>query len=515
MLIDFREFNSTDPIKCDICIIGGGAAGITIAKSLAGSSVNVVLLESGGLDLDADIQYLAEYNNIGDYFQEVCRLRLLGGSTNHWGGASAPFSEFDMSKRSWVNDSGWPIDRQELEPYYQASHALLELGDYEYKYPLSTKDEWLPQYSNGLNNRFYRSRVPPINFGTDFREELGAAKNVRIIYNAIATNIDANETADAVNSISFQSFEGKSGQVFAKAYVLSVGAMETPRLLLLSNDIQPEGLGNGSDMVGRYFMMHPHSYIGTLTYDSLEFASQLIRQRDENVQLIGIVGLSEKTQISNKLLAGSVQLIPLLDPDSGLAAARRIKNDLQNTEWPDQFGSDLWRVLTDFDSVVAGNDGNITPSGDAKIWVQSEQSPNPDSRVILDKERDDLGMQKLAVDCRLQDIDHQTIQKLGKLYGSEAARLGFGRVKLDPWVDSDTMTWPEELESGCHHLGGARMSTNPTKGVVDENCRVHGIDNLYIASSAVFPTGSDVNPTITIVALSLRLTDHLKKVIPA
>jgi choline dehydrogenase-like flavoprotein len=106
MLIDFREFDSSEPINCDLCIIGGGAAGVTIAKSLAGSSLDVVLLESGGLDLDVDNQFLADYNNIGNYFQEECRLRLLGGTTNHWGGASAPFSSFDMSERNWVEHSG-------------------------------------------------------------------------------------------------------------------------------------------------------------------------------------------------------------------------------------------------------------------------------------------------------------------------------------------------------------------------------------------------------------------------
>jgi choline dehydrogenase-like flavoprotein len=289
--------------------------------------------------------------------------------------------------------------------------------------------------------------------------------------------------------------------------------METPRVLLHSNDVQTEGLGNSNDMVGRYFMMHPHGDIGTVVYDSPEFIPQLIRQKEGDVEIISIVGLTEKTQISEQLLSSSIQIVPIPDPDSGHAAAKRITKDLKKLEWPDDFGEDLWQVLSDLDSVATGTTGNVGPSGSARMWVQSEQAPNPDSRIILDEEIDALGMRKLAVDCRLQEIDHQTIKRLGQLYGNEVARLGLGRVKLTDWVDSDSMVWPEELESGCHHLGGARMSTNPTEGVVDTNLRVHGIDNLYIASSAVFPTGSDVNPTISIVALSLRLTEHLRKVL--
>ena len=507
MLIDFREYDSTDPIECDICVIGGGAAGVTIAKTLIGTSKNVVILESGGLELDVDNQFLADYKNIGDYFQEACRLRMLGGTTNHWGGASAPFSNFDMRKRDWVEDSGWPITREEMEPYYETSHALIELGRYEYTYPLAGREEWLPHYSNGLINRFYRRRVPPINFGTDFRDELEQAKNVRVIYNAIATNIDANETADTVNSITFKTYAGKQGRVLAKAYVLAVGAMETPRLLLHSNDVQAEGLGNGTDMVGRYFMMHPHANIGTVVYDSPEFVSQLVRQRQGDIEFISIVGLTEETQTSEKLLAGSVQLIPIPDANSGRRSAKRITNDLKRFDWPDDFAENLWNVLSDLDGLAES--GEIDRTGYARIWAQTEQAPNRDSRVILDEETDALGMQKLVVDCRLQDIDHQTIHKLGTLYGSETARLGLGRVQLNSVADSDTLIRPEMLESGCHHLGGARMATDRNKGVVDENCRVHGIDNLYIASSAVFPTGSDVNPTISIVALALRLTDHL------
>jgi choline dehydrogenase-like flavoprotein len=517
MLIDFREYDSTDPIECDICIVGGGAAGVTIARTLAGSSLSVVLLESGGLDPDFDTQMLANYKNVGDYLIEMCRLRFLGGTTNHWRGASAPFSALDMSVRSWVPDSGWPIGRQDLEPYYRASHELLELGNYEYGYPLPSNEAWrFPDYENGLVNRLYRRRLTPINFGTDFREELDSAANVRLLYNAIVVNINANANADSIETVSIRTHEGKTNQVRAKRFVLAVGAMETPRMLLLSNDVQQEGLGNGNDMVGRYFMMHPHANIGTVAYDSSEFAAHLTRGQEENVDLISIVGFSELAQAQKEVLSASVQTVLLPDPDSGRAAAKRIAGDLKKLDWPDDFGEELMRVLMDLDDIAAdafGSSSSADSSGSARLWVQSEQSPNPDSRVMLDTKTDALGMRKTVVDCRLHEIDHKTIRMLGEIYGSETARLGLGRVKLEDWVIADSMSWPANLSGGCHHLGSARMSADPAKGVVDVNCQVHGINNLHIASSAVFPAGSDVNPTMTIVALSLRLTNYLQQVL--
>jgi len=511
MLIDFREYDSTEPFECDVCIVGGGPAGITVAKSLIDSPLNVVLLESGALELDANAALLSLYNNLGDFPMESCRARVLGGSSTHWGGASAPFGPLDMEKRDWVDFSGWPIERDDLEPYYRDAHALLELGEYTYGYPLQALGAWLPAYDSGLTERYYRKRLPPTDFGSEFRPELSVAENISIVYNAIATNIDVNPDADSVNTISFRSYDGKQGKVTARAFVISVGAMETPRLLLQSNDVQAEGLGNGADNVGRYFMYHPHANIGTLYYDSAEVALQLQRPTLGNVQFIPIVGLTEQTQIDQQLLAGSVQLLPLPNPDSGMTAMKDLAKDLRSGVWPEEFGANLMKVLGDIDGIIDDFQGKAPAAGQARMWAQTEQAPNPDNRITLSDDKDDLGQPMLTLNCQLQEIDHKTIRTLGTMFGSEAARLGLGRVQLADWVASESMTWPEDLDSGCHHLGGARMSATPEDGVVNTDCRVHGIDNLYVASSAVFPTGSDVNPTITIVALALRLTEHLRK----
>jgi choline dehydrogenase-like flavoprotein len=509
MLINFIEYDSSEPLECDVCIIGGGPAGITIAKSLIGSDLNVVLLESGALEVEIDAQALSDYSTVGDYFVEACRARVLGGSSSHWGGASAPFSEGDMLVRNWVPDSGWPITRAELEAYYKETNTLLELGDYDYSYPLSAQDEWMPAYGNGLQNAFFRRHLPPTHFGVRFREELDAAENVRIVYNASVTNINASQNAGSVNSISFQSLGGKQGTVNAKAYIIAVGAMETPRLLLMSSDVQPEGLGNGYGMVGRCFMMHPHRDLGMLTYDSPELVTQLVRPQHGDVQFVPIVQLSEAFQAQEKILGGSIQLLPMPNPESGSASVRRLLADLKRGEWPNDFGGDLWNVLTDLDDVIGGS--GVGESGRARLWAQTEQAPSRESRIFLDDSATDVfGNPMLVAESTLQEIDHKTIRTLGMLFASEVGRLGLGRVQLSNWVTSEDVVWPEYLETGCHHLGGARMSLQPEDGVVNTDCRVHGIDNLYVASSAVFPTGSYVNPTMTIVALSLRLTDHLK-----
>jgi choline dehydrogenase-like flavoprotein len=147
---------------------------------------------------------------------------------------------------------------------------------------------------------------------------------------------------------------------------------------------------------------------------------------------------------------------------------------------------------------------------DVALVLRAEQAPNPDSRVMLDPERDVLGQRKVCIDWRLTELDRHTYRTAAHLFGEELARACGGRFQAEPWVDAGDGT-PPRVQGTAHHLGTTRMADDPRLGVVDRQCRVHGVDNLHIAGSSVFPTGGWAFPTFTIVALSLRLADRLQK----
>ena len=186
---------------------------------------------------------------------------------------------------------------------------------------------------------------------------------------------------------------------------------------------------------------------------------------------------------------------------------------------PDHLGRDIWDVVTDLDDVARGMfratpDDPYHPPYDLsrpiRFYTRLEQCPNPDSRVKLIGEQDALGLNRIALDWQLTDLDKRSLRRSQELIGAEFGRLGVGRFKLDDWLLADDNSWPEDLHGGHHHMGTCRMSDDPKRGVVDRDCRVHGFDNLYVAGSAVYPTTGYVNPTLTVVALALRLADHLK-----
>jgi choline dehydrogenase-like flavoprotein len=145
------------------------------------------------------------------------------------------------------------------------------------------------------------------------------------------------------------------------------------------------------------------------------------------------------------------------------------------------------------------------------VVTRIEQAPNPDSRVVLVRDRDQLGVHRAALDWRLSDVDRENVRRTLEIFGAEIGAAGIGRLKI---LHGENETgWPDDLDGGQHHMGTTRMSDDPKQGVVDSDCRVHGMSNLFVAGSSVFPTPGGATPTLLLVALALRLADHLKGMI--
>ncbi|MCE3249495.1 MAG: oxidoreductase, partial [Geminicoccaceae bacterium] len=510
-------------IECDLAIVGAGAAGITIARSFADGQVKVCLVESGGPEFEDETQALYMGRNVGlPYFDlDVTRLRYFGGSTNHWEGRCRPLDPIDLEARDWVPLSGWPIGYADLDPYYRQAQKVCKLAAFSYTPEPWVRDlqEVFPADAAKLVNRVWQYR--PLRFGEVYRAELEAAANIEVLLHANLVEIETTEAGSLVTGVRLATVDGKGLALRPRVVVLACGGLETPRLLLASNRIVNVGLGNQNDMVGRCFMEHPNLSSGRALVVGPEILNFYTHgtggARAGEVHIVGCINLSPETQRERQALNFDALFTIDHVGDSGYAALRRIWNSAERARWPDDLSGDLWQALIDPGDTVAGLLGRFglreyRPDGASfRLWCTAEQAPNPDSRVLLGDEVDPLGLPRLRLDWRLSELDKHSFQVAHDTIAQELGRTGLGRLQVSDWVNEDLTSWPPNLEGGHHHLGTARMSESAAQGVVDRHCRLHGVDNLYVAGSAVFPTGGSANPTLTIVALSLRLAGELQR----
>ena len=511
MISDIRSRAPGTALQTEVCIIGGGAAGITLALSLESQGINCTLLESGGTSLESGIQdlYATVRGNTVD--AQACRLRYFGGTTNHWGGYCAPLNEQDFELRSWVPHSGWPITRSELLPYYERAQQICGLASFAYTCETIgvRTDRYLRFGTDKIVPRFYQFSTPPLRFGTAYADRLRRSPLVDVLLYGNVLSLSANTQASHVDEALLGTLDGWRGSIRARRFVLACGAIENARLLLLSDQVQREGLGNASGNVGRYFMQHPHVADTELAISDPETVERLFGSFQQNgVTFRASIGPCAPAQQRNRILNCSATMHTPHQAGSGAEAAFALARDLKRGRWPDNSGEKLARVITDLDSVVARL---ARGPGSGFVWLRAEQAPNPDSRIMLSEQQDALGQRRARVDWRLTALDKRSLRVSAHLIAEELGRLGVGRMRLPLWLVDDEADWPEGLWGGCHHMGGTRMSSDPADGVVDADCRVHGIDNLFVAGSSVFPTSGYANPTLTICALASRLGDHLAR----
>ncbi len=515
MLIDSRTLPSGHVAKADICILGAGAAGITLARALANAKRRICLLESGGLNLDLPTQNLYRGTSIGwPYWPlEASRIRFLGGTTNHWGGACIPLSEIDFEEREWVPESGWPISREELLPFYGSAQDVFGLGPFEYDPEKWATSEFpyvrFPdgRVISGMLQKAVRKR-----FGLVYREELANSGDIDTYLYANALSVDTNDFANHVTKISCGCLSGTRFSVQAKTFILALGGIETARLLLLSRGTQSTGLANQNDLVGRFFSDHPFfSNLGLIivTDPSVNF-SLYLRSRVRDTDMQAHFELAPAVQRAERLLHTRIHVreqtwgLYRYDPNPSVAdrllrkveaLAHRFTGHQDQVPTPSDFGE---------------------PSGARllRLGAWSEVIPRRDSRVYLGKERDGLGLERVVLDWRVGSVEKESLRRSLRLFGEAIGLAGLGRARIE--LDNESpWPWLGGGEPGLHHMGTTRMSDDPKRGVVDRNCRVQGINNLFIAGSSVFPTYGVANPTLTIVALALRLADHINRGVEA
>lgn len=528
MLIDARNIPEGTRVESDICIIGAGAAGITLAREFSDTQYNVCLLESGGLDYDKDTQDLYKGENIGFPYYELdaLRLRYFGGTTNHWAGACRPLDEIDFAKRSWVPDSGWPFDKSHLDPFYKRAHSVIQLGPYDYNLDswVSKEKPKLPFNENLLTTAMFRGK--PLRFGQVYRDEIENAPNIQTYLFANVTNIASNSDGNTIDRLEVATLAGNNFSVTAKIIILATGGIENPRMLLASNDVHKNGLGNQFDLVGRYFMEHLSAPAAALFPSDSDFPMDLYSGKKDNQD--GVIGYSyltlpEKIIKEEELLNIRAFILTIPNQDAltsvsnGVASADAILETMRESKMIDDFDNHLVNVLRDFDEVAIYSYQKFFRQEFRKkptyyLNYHIEQAPNPESRVTLTTERDKLGLPMVNLAWRFGELEQRTLKRANDIIAQELGRTGIGHLRLT-LTDPDT-GWPSVLKGvrgAWHQMGTTRMHHDPKHGVVNEDCKVHGISNLYIAGSSVFPASGYTNPTLTIVALSIRLADQIKR----
>lgn len=523
---DMRAVEPGSVLETDLVIVGTGPAGLSIAREFSGSRVRVVLLESGGLAESATIAPREEFESIGMprvMEPRLVRNRVFGGSSYSWSGKCRTFDDIDFERRAWVPYSGWPVGRADLSPYADRAAALMNLGPNAYDsalWDVLGKARPYQEVSTDLLVpcfwQFARDPEQPmefLRFGRRFQSEV--AENIETYVNATVTHLNTDSNGRTLTSMEITSAPGRTALIVPKVAVLAAGGLENARLLLASNRIRPNGVGNDNDLVGRFLMDHPRISLGHYS----AAASRAIQAR------LGL--FQHKNNGKTYFYSHGLALSPELQRKKQLlnCAAYLSEHRAENDPWDalkrlyshrsSDVLKDIRRGIADplilaegvYRRVVDGR--NVRHKID-KLVVDClvEQLPDPDSRVTLSERKDELGQAVARLDWKISELERRSVAELAGVLARELARIGLDSPTPPGWLADGRMEMA--FTDTAHPIGTTRMSDDPTQGVVDRNCRLHETAGVYVAGSSTFPTASHANPTLMIVSLALRLADRIK-----
>lgn len=523
MILDAHKGFGHEPPRYDLCIVGAGAAGITLALELEGTGLRVGLLEAGGPAYEAETQRLLEGEVVGQPYPLLrdTRVSALGGSTTVWAGWCRPLEALDFEPRDWCEAGGWPFGLDELRPFYARAHEICGLADFDYDL-----DRWnsllgsgrlLPDDPTFANEIFH---VQIRNFGRHFRERLERSKAIDLVLHAPVTRVRME--GSACTAVEIRTLAGDDVAIRADRFVLAAGGVENPRLLLLSADAPARAPGNTAGLVGRYFT--DHSYVDPATLvlrepASLEFYRlQPVASTPGASMVRAVLSLRREVVERERLMNAGWFFHPLYEAHPAFATAE-VKAFLQMWNKFKERGvpGATWPYLRQ----ALGAPGSLAKAmarkllvrhGAARRWrmrAAFETIFRSDNRVTLSDDRDRLGRRKVRVEWRVGDADVANMRRVTELLDQALRRAGIGH--LERAFPDEPAAWLRALEAGKHHMGTTRMHRAAGQGVVDEHGRVHGTSNLFVTGSSVFPSGGYANPTLTIVALAARLGDHLRR----
>jgi choline dehydrogenase-like flavoprotein len=522
MIADLISDCLPQSLEADVCVVGSGPVGITLALALSRGNARVILLESGGRKAEPALQDLNRSTNIGRNHNgiNIGRYRAFGGNSSVWGGQILPFNPIDFVRRDWVEASGWPISFDDLKPYYDKALYFEGLGRC-----LTDDDKvWAavgmeaPDFGAGLGSHLSRW-CPQPDFVLLHGREIDRSGTLRCILHATVTALSCHD--DQIVAALARSLTGKSVRIHATRFVFCVGGIETARLLLqpLENQTAPPWT-RCSDILGRYFQDHPtfecadvklrdpasvHQLMDLIYHHGLRYQPRLYLSatRAKELRCLNVGGILRfKTEISAEVLH-----------QVRVAARQFLNGSINRTTIAAAFRSGVhgaplvarmaWRY------VVQKRALNPSDLG-CRLLTFVEQAPNPDSRLTLSGERDALGMFRSKLDWRVGQFEIDTLANFANEVKMAFESKGLADVDIEKQVAARNSAFSSRCWDNFHDMGCARMAANPDAGAVDPNLRLFGSRNGYVCGSAVFPSGSFANPTHTSIALAVRLAEHLR-----
>lgn len=556
MVIDAREIISDSIIHADICIVGTGPAGITLARELINQPFKICLLESGSKTFSEETQslYEGEIDSKHGYPDDELtagRCRQLGGSANFWeiqvndddvaqGILNVRYvipDEIDFQQRDEIPYSGWPFQRSELTPYYEKAQEVCQIGPFNYE-----TEHWETSATPSIEFFDERLKTQIFQFGplTAFTQQhlaiLEQANNVDIYTNANVVELLTNDDGSLIEQVKVATSGHQTFRVAAKIVILATGGMENARLLLMSNGVTQAGIGNQHDLVGRFFMDHPGMLFGLLKpADRTLFNRTGLYDlhRVDGTAIMGRFAFPEKMLREHDLVNLSLALIPRIEgvETQSVVYLRKFSQLLRRGKLSRESLGYLRKSLAHLDEIASyarfralkqqqpvystsRGGWSSLPNNDKRFFAftvgaQVEQTPDPSNRISLSREKDSLGCPRTKLTWTWSEADRDRIHRSQELFREIVAKSGLG--EFQPQFELDMGGRPY-IVSTHHHIGTTRMHNDPRQGVVDANCQVHGVGNLFMAGSSVFPTGLGyANPTLTVVALAARLADHIKQ----
>lgn len=531
MLIDARQVIEGSEFRCDVCVIGSGPAGIAIADRLRNSRLSVILAEAGGVNYSPTSQRLYRGQIVGHPYYRIdgCRWRMFGGSSNRWGGWCRPLDPVDYTRRDWLPLSGWPIGAEDVAPYEDDAARLCELANARFDLtswchrmapPLVLDD------TNFENVVFQHS--PETNFAESYGPRLISASNVTTMLHANVTQLRLDPTSGRLCQLEVRTLTERTFVIRPRVAVLAAGGIENPRLLLASRSDRAAGVGNEFDMVGRCFMEHLHMPTGHFFPSRTDMNTKFYRKAVmPDARVRGVIIPTASAQERHRLLATSIAFEgPSFSlgtaflgwPPAVMAGPVRLYEGLRKKgytrasrecKW---FATGLFAVPSQVRSwqrsrrAASNAARSAAPGSVYSLYFRAEQAPDPSNRVLLDSnEHDAVGVPRSRLEWSIKPADSASAEGWLELLKGDLRARGVG--------DVITLAegWQDKVIGGPHHMGTTRMSADPRHGVVDADCRVHSVENLYLAGSSVFATSGYANPTFTLVCLALRLADTLRK----
>lgn len=512
--VDARTGELPETLTASIAVIGSGAAGITLARELAGHGRDVLLVESGGPEIEGQTQALYTAPNVGIPYYDLasCRLRYFGGTTNHWGGFCRANDPIDYVGRPEIGLPAWPISHETLAPYIARAARILEI-DTKFFDPQAqlrarglTDVKLIDQSSQVLETKIFQI-AQNIRFGPRFRAEIAANPNIRPVEHLNVIEIVLDEAGQRVDHLVAVTLDGKKFTIKADRFVLCCHAIENARLLLASNARMPAGIGNQSDMVGRHFMEHTHLFASRFI-PSDKFPMFYNREFLDRFHLNANLSISESAMREHGIMNYYCRFNPVDTEPLTQHAVWRLRRRFWEPASADLY-DDIATILSDFGGAVREaviNRGDETHPRYYRLEHRIEQFPNPDSRVRLTDKKDKLGLRTIEVNWAFTDQDVKTLNTGQRLLAQELSALQLGRVEIE---DIDVAMLRERALGHYHHIGTTRMAVDPAHGVVDINLKVHGVDNLFVGGSSVFPSAGYSGPTMMLIGMATRLADHL------